>query len=95
MLRLSQSNAGVAEREPIRTGTLRAASCSAMRRPVLPVPPSTSVVFAVMVSGASEVLGYAVEALMLARDWDGAQAQLDRARELGQRFGERILFMSA
>jgi len=46
-----------------------------------------------MVSGASEVLGYAVEALMLARDWDGAQAQLDRARELGQRFGERILFM--
>jgi len=39
------------------------------------------------------VLGYAVEALMLASDWDGAQAQLDQARELGQRFGERILFM--
>ena len=46
-----------------------------------------------MVSGGCEVLGYAVEALMLARDWDGAQAQLDKARELGQRFGERILFM--
>jgi hypothetical protein len=46
-----------------------------------------------MVSGGSEVLGYAVEALVLAQDWDGAQAQLDRARELGQRFGERILFM--
>jgi tetratricopeptide (TPR) repeat protein len=46
-----------------------------------------------MVSGGSEVLGYAVEALLLAQDWDGAQAQLDRARELGQRFGERILFM--
>ena len=46
-----------------------------------------------MVSGGSEVLGYAVEALMLAQDWDGAQAQLDAARELGQRFGERILYM--
>jgi hypothetical protein len=29
-----------------------------------------------------EVLGYPAEALMLARDWDGAQTQLDRAREL-------------
>jgi DNA-binding winged helix-turn-helix (wHTH) protein/tetratricopeptide (TPR) repeat protein len=46
-----------------------------------------------MVSGGSEVLGYAVEALVLAQDWDAAQAQLDRARELGQRFGERILYM--
>ena len=46
-----------------------------------------------MVSGGSEVLGYAVEALVLAQDWDGAQAQLDKARELGQRYGERILFM--
>jgi tetratricopeptide (TPR) repeat protein len=46
-----------------------------------------------MVSGGSEVLGYAVEALLLAKDWDGAQAQLDKARELGQRFGERILFL--
>jgi hypothetical protein len=46
-----------------------------------------------MVSGGSEVLGYAVEASVLAQDWDGAQAQLDKARALGQRFGERILFM--
>jgi DNA-binding winged helix-turn-helix (wHTH) protein/tetratricopeptide (TPR) repeat protein len=46
-----------------------------------------------MVSGGSEVLGYAVEALVLAKDWDAAQAQLDQARELGQRFGERILYM--
>jgi DNA-binding winged helix-turn-helix (wHTH) protein/tetratricopeptide (TPR) repeat protein len=46
-----------------------------------------------MVSGSSEVLGYAVEACIRARDWDGAQAHLDKARELGQRFGERILYM--
>ncbi|HKU15271.1 MAG TPA: AAA family ATPase [Steroidobacteraceae bacterium] len=46
-----------------------------------------------MVSGGSEVLGYAVEALLLAGDWAGAQAQLDKARALGRRFGERILFM--
>jgi hypothetical protein len=46
-----------------------------------------------MVSGGSEVLCYAVEALLLSQDWDGAQAQLDRARELGRRFSERILFM--
>jgi hypothetical protein len=45
-----------------------------------------------MVSGASEVLGYAVEAMVLAKDWDAAQEYLDQARELGQRFGERILF---
>jgi DNA-binding winged helix-turn-helix (wHTH) protein/tetratricopeptide (TPR) repeat protein len=46
-----------------------------------------------MLAGCSEVLGYAVEALLLARDWDAAQAHLDKARALGQRFGERILFM--
>ena len=46
-----------------------------------------------MLAGASEVLGYAVEALLLTGDWDAAQAHLDQARELGQRFGERILFM--
>jgi hypothetical protein len=46
-----------------------------------------------MVSGGSEVLGYAVEALVLAHDWDGAQAQLDKARDLGRRYGERILYM--
>ena len=46
-----------------------------------------------MVSGSSEVLGYAVEASIRAHDWDGAQAHLDKAREFGQRFGERILYM--
>jgi hypothetical protein len=46
-----------------------------------------------MLAGGSEVLGYAVEALLLAGDLDGAQARLDQARELGQRFGERILVM--
>jgi DNA-binding winged helix-turn-helix (wHTH) protein/tetratricopeptide (TPR) repeat protein len=45
-----------------------------------------------MVSGGSEVLGYAVEAAVLAKDWDTAQKYLDQARELAQRFGERILF---
>jgi DNA-binding winged helix-turn-helix (wHTH) protein/tetratricopeptide (TPR) repeat protein len=46
-----------------------------------------------MISGGSEVLGYAVEALVLAQDWDGAQAQLDKGREFAKRYGERILFM--
>jgi hypothetical protein len=45
-----------------------------------------------MVSGGSEVLGYAVEAAVLAKDWDTAQKHLDKARELGRRFGERILY---
>ena len=45
-----------------------------------------------MVSGGSEVLGYAVEAAVLAKDWDEAQKHLDKARGLGRRFGERILY---
>jgi DNA-binding winged helix-turn-helix (wHTH) protein/tetratricopeptide (TPR) repeat protein len=45
-----------------------------------------------MVSGGSEVLGYAVEAAVLAKDWDAAQGYLDQARELGRRCGERILY---
>lgn len=45
-----------------------------------------------MVSGGAEVLGYAVEALTLARDWDAAQAQLDEAGVLARGLGERILF---
>src|SRR5215218_7142940 len=40
----SQSNGGAPDREPIRTGTPRATSRSATRRPVLPVPPITNVV---------------------------------------------------
>src|SRR5882724_2104477 len=42
----SQSNAGVADREPMRTGKPRALSCSATRRPVLPVPPTTRIFWA-------------------------------------------------
>lgn len=45
-----------------------------------------------MISGGAEVLGYAVEALTLARDWDAAQTYLDAATELAHRLGERILF---
>ena len=44
-----------------------------------------------MVSGGSEVLGYAVEAALLAKDWDSAQKYLDQACEVRERFGERIL----
>jgi hypothetical protein len=40
----SQSNGGVPPRAPRRTGTPRASSRSATRRPVLPVAPRTSVV---------------------------------------------------
>jgi hypothetical protein len=40
----SQSNGGSPEREPTRAGNPRAASRSATRRPVLPVPPTTNVV---------------------------------------------------
>src|SRR5262249_10466078 len=45
-----------------------------------------------MVTGGSEVLGYAVEAAVLAKDWDAAQEHLDHAVELGRRFNERILY---
>ena len=41
----SQSNGGWPSLEPIRTGRPRAVSRWATRRPVLPVPPSTRVVF--------------------------------------------------
>src|SRR5215208_6828462 len=41
----SQSNGGSPEREPTRTGMPRASSRSTTRRPVLPVPPRTSVTF--------------------------------------------------
>jgi hypothetical protein len=45
-----------------------------------------------MVSGGSEVLGYAVEAALLSKDLDAAQKYLDQACELRVRLGERILF---
>ncbi len=43
-----------------------------------------------MRSGGAEVVGYAAEALLLAGDLDGAQAQLDEALEIAQTLGERI-----
>jgi DNA-binding winged helix-turn-helix (wHTH) protein len=43
-----------------------------------------------MLAGASEVLGYATEALLLAGDLDGAQKQLDEALQFAARTGERV-----
>jgi DNA-binding winged helix-turn-helix (wHTH) protein len=43
-----------------------------------------------MISGSSEILGYAVEALLLAGDWNAAEEQLDEAFGVAQRYGERV-----
>ena len=43
-----------------------------------------------MISGASETLGYAAEALLLAGDLDGARGELDQALHISEKFGERI-----
>ena len=43
-----------------------------------------------MLSGASETLGYAAEALLLAGDLDGARRELDEALQFSEKFGERI-----
>ena len=43
-----------------------------------------------MLSGASETLGYAAEALLLAGDLDGAQRELDQALEISKALGERV-----
>jgi len=43
-----------------------------------------------MLAGASEVLGYATEALLLAGDLDGAQKQLAEALRISDKFGERV-----
>ena len=43
-----------------------------------------------MVAGASETLGYAAEALLLAGDSDGAQRQLEQALEIVNAHGERV-----
>jgi DNA-binding winged helix-turn-helix (wHTH) protein/tetratricopeptide (TPR) repeat protein len=42
-----------------------------------------------MYTGNTETLGYAAEALVLARDFDGAERQLEEAMELVQRLKER------
>ena len=43
-----------------------------------------------MLVGASEILGYATEALFLAGDLDGAQRQLDEALQIADKLGERV-----
>ena len=43
-----------------------------------------------MLVGASETLGYATEALLLAGDLDGAQRQLDEALQIADKLGERV-----
>jgi hypothetical protein len=43
-----------------------------------------------MLAGGSEVLGYATEALVLARDWDGAQQELEAALQVASRLEERV-----
>jgi tetratricopeptide (TPR) repeat protein len=43
-----------------------------------------------MRSGASEVLGYAAEALLLAGDCDAAQVELQEALHMGEELGERV-----
>ncbi|PKO31311.1 MAG: transcriptional regulator [Betaproteobacteria bacterium HGW-Betaproteobacteria-7] len=43
-----------------------------------------------MISGGSETLGYAAEALLLQGDWEGAQEQLEQAFEIVNTYGEGI-----
>ena len=43
-----------------------------------------------MLVGATETLGYATEALLLAGDLDGAQRQLEEALHLADKLGERV-----
>ncbi len=43
-----------------------------------------------MRSGASEVLGYAAEALLLAGDYDAAHVELQEAFRVGEELGERV-----
>jgi DNA-binding winged helix-turn-helix (wHTH) protein/tetratricopeptide (TPR) repeat protein len=43
-----------------------------------------------MLAGASETLGYAAEALLLAGDLDGARRELDEALQFVEKLGERI-----
>jgi tetratricopeptide (TPR) repeat protein len=43
-----------------------------------------------MLSGGSEVLGYAAEALVLKRDWDAAERQLEEALQIANTCVERV-----
>jgi len=43
-----------------------------------------------MLAGASEILGYATEALLLAGDLDAGEKQLEEALEIAGKLGERV-----
>jgi hypothetical protein len=43
-----------------------------------------------MLAGASEILGYATEALLLAGDLDAGKKQLEEALEIADKLGERV-----
>jgi hypothetical protein len=43
-----------------------------------------------MLVGGSETRGYAAEALLLARDWDAARAQVEEALLFANAYGERV-----
>jgi hypothetical protein len=43
-----------------------------------------------MLSGGSETLGYAAEALVLGGDLEGAQKELDQALQISSKYGERV-----
>ena len=43
-----------------------------------------------MLAGASEILGYATEALLLAGDLDAGEKQLEEALEIADKLGERV-----
>jgi ATP/maltotriose-dependent transcriptional regulator MalT len=43
-----------------------------------------------MIAGGSEVLGFAVEALLLAGDYEEAQRQLEQALQIANTHGERV-----
>ena len=43
-----------------------------------------------MLAGASEILGYATEALLLADDLDAAQKHLEEALHMADKLGERV-----
>src|SRR5215212_6139496 len=64
----SQSNGGSPEREATRTGMPRASSRSTTRRPVLPVPPRTSVTFFSCVLSGSIIFSFDAVRFTLVRN---------------------------
>src|SRR5215207_7906283 len=84
-MRSSQSNGGSPEREPPRTGMPRAVSRSTTLRPVLPVPPRTSVVFvscAFSVSMFSSFYAYPPLEIYGSAVWVGIGQRVERRVEV-------------